>query len=143
MYLFADIARKTPSLVGRKTKSLILFSRYETYQFFSIRLLLPLLLIFVSCEENSEDLQHEKIDNDSLILMAMELFEDLDQSLPDQKLALQISLDENGKGTVHFSATENIQSGIHDFQGVKVSSLEEEGTECSTPIGCLKEAKSV
>ncbi len=58
--------------------------------FFSIRLLLPLLLIFVSCEENSEGLQHEKIDNDSLILMAMELFEDLDQSLPDQKLALQI-----------------------------------------------------
>ena len=52
--------------------------------FFSIRLLLPLLLIFVSCEENSEDLQHEKIDNDSLILMAMELFEDLDQSLPDK-----------------------------------------------------------
>ena len=109
--------------------------------FFSIRLLLPLLLIFVSCGENSEDLQHEKIDNDSLILMAMELFEDLDQSLPDQKLALRISLDENGKGTVHFSATENIQSDIHDFQGVKVSSLEEEGTECSTPIGCLKEAK--
>ena len=106
--------------------------------FFSIRLLLPLLLIFVSCGENSEDLQHEKIDNDSLILMAMELFEDLDQSLPDQKLALRISLDENGKGTVHFSATENIQSDIHDFQGVKVSSLEEEkGVECGSPVEML------
>lgn len=113
----------------------------KTVNFFSIRLLLPLFLVFASCGENSEDLQNEKIDNDSLILMAMELFEDLDQSLPDQKLALRISLDENGKGTLHFSATENIQSDTHDFQRVKVSTLEEEGTECSTPIGCLKEAK--
>lgn len=110
--------------------------------FFSVRLLLPLLLIFVSCGENSEDIQDEKIDNDALILMAMEIFEDLDQSLPNQKLALRIGLDENGKGTVHFSAIENVPSDIHDYQGVQVRNLEEEeGTECSTPIGCLKEAK--
>ena len=110
--------------------------------FFSLRLLLPLFLVFASCGDNYEDIQAKKIDNDPLILMAMELFTELDESLPNQELALRINLDETGKGNVHFSAKDNISSEIHDFKGAKVSSLaEEEGAECSTAIGCLKEAK--
>lgn len=139
MYLFVYIARKTPSLVGRRTKSLILFNRYETYQFFSIRLLLPLLLIFISCGENSEDLQHEKIDNEPLILMAMEILDDLDQSMPDKKVTLRIGLDETGKAIVYLSAEDKSPSELQNSQGVfKVSNLEEEkGVECSTPVEML------
>jgi hypothetical protein len=46
MYLFAYIARKTPSLVGRGTKSLILFNRYETYQFFFNKIITPIVVDF-------------------------------------------------------------------------------------------------
>ena len=107
--------------------------------FFSIRLLLPLFLVFASCGENSEDLQHEKIDNDSLILMAMEIFEDLDQSLPDQKLALRISLDEDGKAIIRFCTEDKSPSEAQNLRGVfKVNSLEEEkGVECSAPVEML------
>ena len=106
--------------------------------FFSIRLLLPLLLIFISCGENSEDLQHEKIDNEPLILMAMEILDDLDQSMPDKKVTLRIGLDETGKAIVYLSAEDKSPSELQNSQGVfKVNYLEEEGTECSTPVEML------
>lgn len=108
--------------------------------FFSIRLLLPLLLIFVSCGENSEDLQHGNFDNDSLILMGMEIFEDLNQSSPDLELSFTISLDECGKAIIRFCAEDKSPSEAQNLRGVfKVNSLEEEekGIECSTPVEML------
>lgn len=78
--------------------------------FFSKRLLLPLLLIFVSCGEKSEDLQHENFDNDSLILMGMEIFEVLNQSRPDLELSFTISLDEDGKAIIRFCAEDKSPS---------------------------------
>ena len=111
----------------------------KTANFFSIRLLLPLLLIFVSCGENSEDLQHENFDNDSLILMGMEIFEDLNQTRPDLELSFTISLDEDGKAIIRFCAENKSPSEAQNSQGVfKVNSLEEEkGVECSTPVEML------
>ena len=53
MYLFAYIARKTPSLVGRRTKSLILFNPYETYQFFFNKIITPIVIDFCLLGENS------------------------------------------------------------------------------------------
>jgi len=97
-----------------------------------------LFLVFASCGENSEDLQHEEIDNDSLTLMAMEIFEDLDQSLPDQKLTFTINLDEDGKAIVRFSAEDKSPSKVQNLRGgIQVSNLEGERVECSTPVEIL------
>ena len=107
--------------------------------FFSIRLLLPLLLIFVSCGKNSEDLQHENFDNYSLILMGMEIFEDLNQSRPDLELSFTISLDEDGKAIIRFCAEDKSPSEAQNLRGVfKINSLEKEkGVICSTPVEML------
>ncbi len=97
-----------------------------------------MLLIFVSCGENSEDLQHENFDNDSLILIGMEIFEDLNQSRPDLELSFTISLDEDGKAIVRFSAEDKSPSKVQNLRGViQVSNLEGERVECSTPVEIL------
>ena len=97
-----------------------------------------MFLVFASCGENSEDLQHEKIDNDSLILMSMEIFEDSDQSLPNQKLTFTISLDEDGKAIVRFSAEDKSPSEVQNLRSVvQVSNLEGERVESSMPVEIL------
>ena len=97
-----------------------------------------MLLIFVSCGENSEDLQHENFDNDSLILIGMEIFEDLNQSRPDLELSFTISLDEDGKAIVRFSAEDKSPSKVQNLRGViQVSNLEGERVECRTPVEIL------
>lgn len=105
--------------------------------FFSIRLLLPLLLIFVSCGKSSEDLQHENFDNDSLILMGMEIFEDLNQSRPNLELSFTISLDEDGKAIIRFCAEDKSPSEAQNLRGVFKINNQEKGVICSTPVEML------